>query len=205
MIRGLKWGLITLALAAFFYFAIPLDIFSDYLYGIIIIGSALITVAFTIFIFSFYPGKAKENTEVVPVNSVEEIDKTKDDGDYSGCLVGALIVGVFFGMSFLLIYREIQLEKIELANYGEMTNAIVVGGSSYSTRKADFTKLTLQFTTKSGKSRKIDHSINKNQFDNYYQSQKIPIIYSTRYPQILEILDSEEKFEKYLKMHKEVN
>jgi hypothetical protein len=117
----------------------------------------------------------------------------------SGCVILPVIMVIFFGAASLLIWREIDMEKTELEIYGKFTEATVKNGSSFSSRKFDFSNLVLGFKTAAGDSVFTKYSVSAKQFENYYKDEKLPIIYSSRYPSILKLATSPEEIEKYEK------
>lgn len=152
-----------------FYSLIPLDIYDNMFYFLVIVGGALTAACFGGFIFSF-----------------DVVKKSENDSNF-GCIGGAAVIGVFFISSILYLYNEGEREEKELYKYGVFTEATIVDGSSYKTRKADFTSIKLEYTTEKGQKVRTDCSVGAGEFDNFYQYQTIPVVYSSRYPQILKI------------------
>jgi hypothetical protein len=163
-----------------FYTIIPLDIYDNFFYFLIIAGGVLTALCFGGFIFSF-----------------DKVKNTESKPDL-GCLGIASIVIVFFASSFLFLFNEGEREKNELLKYGVFTDATVVDGSSYKTRKADFTSIKLEFTTEKGQQFRTNYSVDAGEFDKFYQSQTIPIVYSPRYPQILKIFRTSTDLQQYM-------
>jgi hypothetical protein len=163
-----------------FYSIIPLDIYDNFFYFLIIVGGAATALCVGGFIFNL------------------EYAKNSGDNSNFGCLGIAAILAVFFGSSFLFLFHEGEREKNELLKYGVYTNATVVDGSSYKTRKADFTSIKLEFTTEKGQQFRTNYSVDAGEFDKFYQSQTIPIVYSPRYPQIVKIFRTSTDLQQYM-------
>jgi len=168
------------------------------LYLIVIAGAAAITYTSVKFLASIFLKdlmSAVKNTALPDEERKEAIAKAYNP---SGCVIVPVIVVIFFLMVGLMIWREVQMEEYEIENYGQLTQARVINGSSFSSRRLDLTNLTLGFKTEKGDSVFLNHSISKSQFQNFYKDETIPIIYSTRHPSILKIVNSREELEKYM-------
>jgi hypothetical protein len=197
-----KWGIITAVTIIFFTYLIPVNIFASALYLIVIAGAVAITfvsVKLLVSIFLKDLTKAVKNEDDLPEDERREaIAKAYNP---SGCVILPVILVLFWGAVALLIWREIQMEKNEIHNYGQLTKADIVGGSSFSSRKYDFSKIVLGFKKIDGDSAFVNHSITANQFKEYYKGEPIVIIYSTRYPSILEVVNTQAELDEYLKDH----
>jgi hypothetical protein len=179
--KGIIWSVALIAVVVFFFLGIPINYMKSMLTFLAILAGITITVCalmvFFAITFFFFP--------------------KKKDNPYEGYIIGGSILLILFGSGVLMIFREMSLEKKELANYGVITNATVVDGSAFATRKMDFTKIKLVFTMVNGEEYTVDESISYKNFDRFYQGQKVPIIYSTQHPTILEILYRQDDMYKY--------
>ncbi|WP_394771901.1 hypothetical protein [Mucilaginibacter sp.] len=119
----------------------------------------------------------------------------------SGCVILPVMLVIFFAAASLLIWREIDMEKTELETYGRIAEATVKNGSSFSSRKFDFSNLVLGFKTAAGDSVFTKYSVSAKQFSNYYKNQTLPVIYSSRYPSILKVATTQEEIDKYNRRH----
>jgi hypothetical protein len=180
MQKRILYTILTIASFILFYSIIPLDIYDTFFYFLVIVGGLLTTVSAGAFMFTF--------------NKIKEPEKESN----FGCVVVPVLLGVFFASSFIFLFHEGEREEKELLKYGVLTQATIVDGSSYKTRKTDFTHLTLEFKTEKGEKYTTDYSIGAGEFNNFYQSQTIPIVYSPRYPQILKIFRRQMDLQKYM-------
>ena len=198
MKETVKWGLITVAIYVGINYLIPVNIYSAMLYLIVIAGAAAITYTSIKFLASIFLKdvmSAVKNTELPDEERKAAIAKAYNP---SGCVIVPVIVIIFFLMSGLMIWREVQMENYEIENYGQLTQARVINGSSFASRRLDLTNLVLGFKTEKGDSVFLKHSISASQFQNFYKDETIPIIYSTRHPSILKIVNTREELEKYI-------
>ncbi|WP_395064644.1 hypothetical protein [Flavobacterium sp.] len=170
----------------FFYRGIPLDFFHEYSTTVVLIGGIITTFLFALALFNLVPVYTANKT----------IDKSHDN---LGCVLIVFVVLFFFGFSIYLIYDEIERTSNEIEKNGIYTTGIIVDGSSYATRKADFSNVTIKFTTKDGKEQTTKQDISASEFSRFSQYQEIPIVYSSRYPSILEILRTDASIAKYSK------
>lgn len=194
-----KWGLITTALLIFFLFLIPVNIYSSGLYLIVMVGAVALTFVLVKLLVSIFLKKLTaimKNPDLMPS---EKSEAARGVYNPSGCVVVPVIVVLFFSMVCLLIWREVQMEKNELENHGQLTLATVVNGDSFSSRRFDFSNLVLGFKKADGDSAFVKHGITAKQFEQFYKNETVPVIYSTRYPSILKIVDRQEEVDRYLK------
>jgi hypothetical protein len=84
-----------------------------------------------------------------------------------------------------------RAERNLLRDHHEEVIGVVVNGQSISTRRADFTNITVQFKTKEGKMMLVTESVPSSSFDNYYKGQKLKLIYYTGDPNVISILQSD--------------
>jgi hypothetical protein len=173
--------------AWFFYKGIPLDTFHHHYIILTIIGGVLTTGLLAMALFNFFPAKVE----------VEGAEKTKDDN--FGCFLIAGIVAFFFGYSVFLIFEDSSRIAKEIEEHGVYATGYIVDGSSYKSRKVDMTDVTIQFTSADGEKHTVVHEISAAEFQRYYQFQEVPLVYSKRYPSILEILSSDAAIAKYSK------
>jgi hypothetical protein len=187
MKKSILWGSVTLFLFYLFYDLIPLGIYSSWLYLIVIVGAVAVSASLLAFVIhTFYPKSVEAEGE----------DAREDN---AGCVYAAILIGGIFGLGFLFIYHENDREISEFRNYGVYTTATVTDGSSYTVKRTDFTSLSVEFISSNGKRVTGKVSISKHQFDRYYQRQRIPIVYSSRYPQLLRLASEEEFIKHYEK------
>lgn len=186
MQRKILFSALTVLSFWFFYKGIPIDVYHSSSTFIVIAGGILTTVLLAVTLFNFFP--VDETAEKADMKS----------GDF-GCFLIAVTVVFFFSFSGLLIYNEIKMTEDEIKNYGEYTSGIIIDGSSITTRKADFSNVTIKFKTKDGNEYTTVQDISESEFNNFAQYQEIPIVYSSRYPSILEILKSDADIAKYAK------
>ena len=170
----------------FFYRGIPLDFFHEYSTAVVLIGGITTTFLLALALFNLFPPKATQQT----------VDKSQDN---FGCFLIAFVVLFFFGFSIYLIYDEIDRTSDEIEKNGVYTTGVIVDGSSYATRRADFSNVVIKFRTKDGKEQTTKQDISASEFARFSQYQEIPIVYSSRYPSILEILRSDASIAKYSK------
>lgn len=192
MPKTLLFGVLTVFLFLFFYNMIPVNWYGQLLYLIAIAGSVSIIVC----VFLFF----KNLLTVIPAHYISTTEQEKDS---MGCFFGALGIGCFFALSFLFIHNDGRLREIEFRDHGVVTMSWVVDGSSFSTRKIDLTSLKVKFKMENGKIWTGEESISKNEFSNFYIGQRLPIIYSRRYPTVIKFLRSEEEYIKYLRKDKD--
>jgi hypothetical protein len=173
---------LAIAIFSLCYWFIPINIYQSATILIALLGSISLTItvlgSVVLALSLLYPGPSKAS-------------------NIEGIIYGVVIIGTLFGSGALFIYREIQLEQIELEQYGELTTAHVTDGSSFATRRIDLTDVTLKFIKKNGEEWTVKHSISKSQFDYFYEGQQVPIVYSTRYPTVMEVLYTPEAMQKY--------
>lgn len=170
----------------FFYRGIPLDFFHEYSTTVVLIGGIITTFLLALALFNLFPPDTPQKTS----------NKSQDN---LGCFLIVFVVLFFFGFSIYLIYDEIQRSSDEIEKNGVYTTGIIVDGSSYATRKADFSNVVIKFKTKDGKEQTTKQDISASEFSRFAQYQEIPIVYSSRYPSILEILRSDASIAKYSK------
>lgn len=97
-------------------------------------------------------------------------------------LIPAMIV--YFIMSSIFDSKA----KNDLTANMERTTGTIMDGHSYSSRKFDFTEVTVQFKTKTGQLLSINKDISKYNFKEFYKGQTVDVLYSRSNPQIIEIL-----------------
>ena len=179
------WCSAAVAIFVLFYWGIPVNIYQNSPVFFAAVGSISLTV-----------------TVIMSMALLMSLKKPKPDpnaGSIEGYVIFAVLMVTLFGGGALFIYREIQMEKQELAQYGEVAIANIVNGSSLTTRRVDLTNITLTFVKKDGEESTVTHSISSKQFANFYQGQQVPVLYSTRYPSVIKIIDSFEEMQKYIK------
>ncbi|WP_114941709.1 hypothetical protein [Mucilaginibacter endophyticus] len=197
-----KWGIITAITLLFFTCLIPVNIFASAIYLIVIVGAVAITfvsVKLLVSIFLKDLTKAAKNDEGLDEGARREAMAKAYNP--SGCVILPVILVLFWGAVALLIWREVEMEKNEIHNYGQLTEANIIDGSSISSRKFDFSKIVLGFKKIDGDSAFVNHSITAKQFENFYKGEPIVIIYSTRYPSIMEVINTKAELDEYLKDH----
>jgi hypothetical protein len=177
---------LTLLSIAFFYKGVPLDIFHAHTTILTLVGGILSTILLAITFFNFFPPRA-----------VKVEDKKQDN---FGCVFIVVIVVFFFGFSGFLIFNTVNESGLEIEKNGKYTVGEIVNGSSFKTRKADFTNVIIKYKTQDGKVYQTTQDISAEEFKNYYRFQEIPIVYSSKYPTILQILRKDTDIAKYLKV-----
>lgn len=186
MYRKYIYLVLTLLSIAFFYKGVPLDVFHAHTTILTLVGGILSTVLLAITFFHFFPPKALK---------VE--DKKQDN---FGCVFIVVIVVFFFGFSGFLIFNTVNESGLEIEKNGKYTVGQIVNGSSFKTRKADFTNVIIKYKTQDGKVYQTTQDISADEFENYYRFQEVPIVYSSKYPTILQILRKDTDIAKYLKV-----
>ncbi len=192
MKRKITYGLLTVGTFLLFAYGIPLDFYEYYSTFFTLVGSIAVTVFMVIFVFCF-------------IKEPELKEGEEDKGSNSGYVIFGVLIVTLFGSGIFFIQNELSREKQEMINYGEFTNAWVMDGSSFKTRKADFTKLTLGYISKAGKNMTVSCDISAGEFDQYYKNMPVEIIYSTRYPSIVKLLRSERDKEYYVQEKARLN
>lgn len=182
MLKKIIFPLLTVAAIWFFVAGIPIDFYDAHSTLITIVAGILTTTLFAISIFRLLPP--------LPTDT-----PTKEDN--SGCAIGAGIIAFFFGFSIFLIYRSTHLVANEISENGKYALATVIDGSSFKTRKADFTNIKVTFASEDGKWHTATIDIPASQFNNYGKKQIIPIAYSPKYPTLVKILHSDQDIAKY--------
>lgn len=183
------WAVLTLFLMWFFYAAIPVDIYAAWSTPIFLLAGILTAITSTGFLVRLLVKR-----ENVKTNS-NEVDK----GDNSGFLIAGVFILFLFGFPIFLIFHEIEMESNEFSYYGEFSYGHIVDGSSFKTRKADFTNLTIQYLTKDGVRLTEKCDISASEFEKYYLNQEVPIVYSKRYPSFFKVLRGDNEIAKYSK------
>ncbi len=85
------------------------------------------------------------------------------------------------------ILKETQIETV----------GTVVSGSSLSSRSFDMTDLIIEYRTNEGKKIRVVKEISKNEFRNFYQGQRVKLLYSSIDTQNIELLLKDEDIRKY--------
>lgn len=180
--KAILWGVVFIASVWFFFWGIPVNYMVSASTLLTIIGSLIITISwmmlYFVCTFLIFPGK-------------------KDNSSAEGYVVFALILGAFFGSAVLMIKQQVDRESQELVNYGVITEATVVDGSSFATRKIDLTKIKLVFTMEDGEEYTSYQRVSNKDFDRFYEGQKMTLVYSSRHPEMGQILYRLEDIERY--------
>ncbi len=192
MKRKITYGLLTAGTFLLFAYGIPLDIYEYYSTFFTLVGSIAVTVFMIIFVFCF-------------IKEPELKEGEEDKGSNSGYVIFGVLIITLFGSGIFFIQNEISREKQEIITYGEFTKAWVIDGSSFKTRKADFTKLTVSYVNNRGKNTQASCDISAREFDQFYKNMEVEIIYSTRYPSIVKLLRSARDKEYYLQEKARLN
>jgi hypothetical protein len=102
-------------------------------------------------------------------------------------LLGVPAVIIYFIISW---HFSSVAEKL-LSKNMERATGTIIDGQSYSTRRLDFTEVTVKFTTKKGEVIVATKDISKYAFRNFYKGQRVELVYSTLDPRNLDLLTNE--------------
>lgn len=120
--------------------------------------------------------------------NVELEINSKKGKDYSIVVVLGLIPSVivfFFFSSILSSGNNNNLKEAMIS-----TTGTVVSGSSYSSRKFDFSKITVEFYDQKGQKIRATEDLSKYEFKKFGKGQKVDLIYSANNPTNIDLLIS---------------
>lgn len=124
-------------------------------------------------------------------------DEQEKKDDNSGYFIFAAFGIVLFGFGIFLINNHQDRKDKELKKYGKFAIATIVDGSSYQTRRADFSSIKVKFPLEQGGNYHTDIDISAEEFKNYHFEEQISIVYSSRYPSIARIIRNDNEISKY--------
>jgi hypothetical protein len=168
---------ITLLLFALFFFLLPSFVLFSYKLWLSILGGVLISAAAFI-TWGLYKSWTPER--------IKEGWKFRLTGLFFVVLIipATIIAGINW-----FVFDAAQSRR--LREHHEVADAVVVYGQTISTRRADFTSITVQFRTKDGTLVTASESVPKSMFDRYYKGQMLKISYLPEDPNIISLLQSE--------------
>ncbi len=85
------------------------------------------------------------------------------------------------------ILKENQVEVI----------GTIVGGSSMTSRRFDFTEVRVSFFTIDGQQMVVEKDVSQYDFKRFYQGQQVPMIYSSKNPEVIELFNRDSKLQEF--------
>lgn len=169
-----------------FFRAIPLDTLHLHVGLIGCVGAITAMVLAFMSLLQFFPVKdAKEPTA-----------EAKTDSSF-GCLVIVGIMLFFFIYAFAFITDVTARTNKELENNGAFAKGIISDGSMLKIKGADLSNLTIKYRAENGKEYFANLDISAAEFSQYYQYQELPILYSKKYPYIIQVIKNQAQLKKY--------
>ena len=183
MVRKIVSGISLIGIYTLFFHGIPLDILIEWSIGLSLLGGALFTVVLFIFFIEDDDG-----------NELEDPEKTN-------WAIPKLILTLlsFFAFGITLIVVAGNRESNELKEYGVIGKARVVDGSSMRLRRSRTYKLEIIYYTLDETTMRSEVSVSQGQYERTAMDQVVPIIFSSRYPNMVRIFRSEDEQRQYLK------
>lgn len=87
-------------------------------------------------------------------------------------------------------------DKILKENQVEVIGTIV-GGSSMTSRRFDFTEVRVSFFTIDGQQMVVEKDVSQYDFKRFYQGQQVPMIYSSKNPEVIELFNRDSKLQEF--------
>ncbi len=168
---------LTIAIFILFVFIVP----RYNIYNSSNFYAAIGTLLFVIFAIMTIVYKSRTSEESV---ELQADDKLKTDYGVLGLL--ALIPTVI--LLFLLIWRYSHTEDAILKETQVHTTGIITSGISTSSRSYSSSTVIVEFTTLEGKKMSIKEEVGSGEFRTFYKGQRVNMIYSSRFPSIIELL-----------------
>ncbi|MGB5981347.1 MAG: hypothetical protein WBG46_04310 [Nonlabens sp.] len=106
-------------------------------------------------------------------------------------LIPVVIVYFIFSWNFGRVSDNILKE-----NQVEVIGTIV-DGSSFTSKSFDFTDVYVTFTTTDGKEMIVAKDISQYDFKNFYKGQLVPMIYSSKNPEVIELFNRDSKLREF--------
>jgi hypothetical protein len=165
---------LTGALFVLFFFVLPSMVLFRYKLWLSIIGAVLIS-GFAFVTWGLYKTWLPEQ--------IKEGWRFRLTGLFFIVLIipSAIIAGINW-----FVFDAAQSRR--LREHHALADAVVVYGQSVSTRRADFTSVTVQFRTPEGELITASESVPKSRFDDYYKGQRLQIAYLPEDPTIISLL-----------------
>ena len=185
MKRGLAFTAITLFTIWFFVFGIPVDTYANNAGLIAAISTIICTILFVYTIICFFPKDTGKKPD------------SDDSKDKSGYVIFAVFMLFLFGFGTFQVKHALDAKKNELKENGRLVIATVIDGSSYKTRKVDFTDIKFEFLLEDGSRYTAKADVSAKEFSKYHIGKEVPIVYSKKYPSLIKILRNDEEVSEY--------
>lgn len=185
-IRKIMWGLGAALTFTFFYTLIPTRIYNSFPLIISIIGAAIFTLFLTQMIADF--------------RSFDELNGPEEgeEKDWRLKFLPFMVLPGFV-MIFVFAMHFDTREENELREFGVITQAKIVNGSSLRLGRGKSFDLVIQFFTPDGKERIVKESVGESEWQRVGKGEVIDIIYSSKNPQLMELLLDESSVNAYVK------
>ena len=175
------WGAALLFVIWLFWFAFPVSFQINHSVAIAVVASIVTCIISVMFVSTL----------------MNYFQKDKEASNADGILFFAVILISAFGTGAGLIYHHIDLETKVFAEDGIFTTGIVIDGKIMRSRKADFSSLTISYTTIEGKEMMQQVDISSSMIERYGINQEVPIVYSKADPSVVKILYSDADISRY--------
>jgi cold shock CspA family protein len=119
---------------------------------------------------------------------------------------GRIFAAVFFGFFSLIITSFVfwthysSKERDELTKNGILVKGTILSGFGFSYDEKNVGAIEVYFKTKDGKDVYVKESIDKEEFANLHENQKVDLIYSPKDPHMIALILTAADVEKYLKI-----
>jgi heme/copper-type cytochrome/quinol oxidase subunit 2 len=171
-----------------FFFILPKYGFTNT--TILSIIGAIIFVLSTLFaLFSF----RSWNKDLIEKSL--DVKAGNKEGSFSVIIAISLIPIVI--VYFLFSWHFESSNKNFLKDTQVETIGTVISGSSYKSRRLDFSELKISFKTKEGKTIVATKELYNYEFKKYNKGQKVTLIYSSKNPQIIELMNNSSRIKDY--------
>ena len=181
--RRWYWGAGCIFTFVLFYFLIPNPLFNAAPFFFSFLGAILFTVLLIQTVGDFRswqefntPGKANEDWRhrLAPMM----------------VFPGIIMIFVFY-MNFA------GKESKELLADGIQVTGTIINGRSYENRRGGTYAVEVSFTTKEGKKYYVKESVGRQEFDRLRKGQEVPMIYSAKNPEMIELLLSSSSIKQF--------
>ena len=181
--RKALWLSGVIATFMLFYFLIPNSIYnlSPLLFSVV--GAALLTFFLIQAIGDFKSFRAFNNPKPEEKNLAHKI---------APWMVFPGIV-----MVFVFVINFSSNEREELLAHGLKAKGTIIDGSSMKTRRGGTYEVTVIFKTKDGKEMTVKESVGEDEFKRFYKGQEVELVYSSRNPDMVELLTNSNTIETY--------
>jgi hypothetical protein len=185
-IRKIMWGLGAALTFTIFYSLIPTRIYNSYPFIISMIGAAIFTILLVQMIFDF--------------RSFEDLN-APEEGEKADQRLKLLPFMVIPGIVMMIVFymHFSTREENELKEFGVITQARIVNGSSLKLGRGKSFDLVIQFFTPDGKERIVQESVGESEWRSVGKGEVIDIIYSSKNPQLMALLLDESAINTYVK------